>query len=44
MVIRPSGVVSKKDIGARRTRYIARFIMTLDAFVPKKVSETEKAN
>ena len=43
-VIRPRGVVSKNDIGARSTRVIARLSMTLLALVPKIVNESEKAN
>jgi len=43
-VIRPNGVVSKKDIGALRARDIARLSMLLLADVPITVRETEKAN
>jgi hypothetical protein len=34
LMIRPNGVVSKKDIGARRTRSYARCSMVLLALVP----------
>ena len=44
LVIRPSGVVSKKDMGARSTRVIARLSITLLAVVPNIVRESEKAN
>lgn len=43
-VIRPRGVVSKKDIGARRTRNMARFNITLLARVPKIEMETANKN
>jgi hypothetical protein len=43
-VMRPRGVVSKKDIGARRTRVTACRSMVLLAFVPNTESITEKAN
>jgi len=42
-VILPSGVVSKKDIGARSVRVMARLSIFLLALVPKMVSEMEKA-
>ena len=44
LVMRPSGVVSKNDIGARRTRLIARWSMTLPAWVPYTERESEKTN
>ena len=44
LVIRPSGVVSKKLIGALSTRVIARFNMILLARVPSTVRVTENAN
>lgn len=43
-MMRPSGVVSKKDIGARSVRVIARFSITLLAVVPNTVSDTAKLN
>lgn len=43
-VMRPRGVVSKKDIGARSVRVIARFSITLLDVVPNTVSETAKLN
>lgn len=44
LVIRPKGVVSKKDIGALSTRLMARFIITLLAVVPNTVREMAKKN
>lgn len=44
LVIRPSGVVSKKDMGARKTRVTAFFNMCLDALVPTMVMVTMKIN
>lgn len=43
-VIRPSGVVSKNDIGARSVRVIALLSITLLAVVPNTVRDTAKAN
>lgn len=43
-VIRPRGVVSKKDIGALSTRVMALFSMTLLAVVPMIVKDKEKPN
>jgi len=43
-VMRPRGVVSKKDIGARRTRVTASRSMTLEELVPNMDSRTEKRN
>jgi hypothetical protein len=43
-VIRPRGVVSKNDIGARRVRFIARLSITLLEVVPAIVSVTEYKN
>ena len=44
LVIRPRGVVSKNDIGARSARVIARLSILLLAVVPNIVKEIEKAN
>ena len=44
LVMRPKGVVSKKDIGARSTRVMARFIITLLAVVPNIVRKMAKKN
>ncbi len=41
-IMRPRGVVSKNEIGARRTRCIARRSMRLLASVPKIVRVSEK--
>jgi hypothetical protein len=43
-VMRPSGVVSKNDIGARKVRLIADWSITLLAFVPAivRVMENQK--
>ena len=43
-VMRPKGVVSKKDIGARSARVIALFNMVLLALVPMNVRKTENRN
>ena len=43
-VIRPRGVVSKKDMGARSTRVMAWLSMNLLEVVPKIVRESEKKN
>lgn len=43
-VIRPSGVVSKKDIGARSARVIALLSILLLAVVPIIVREIENKN
>jgi hypothetical protein len=43
-VIRPSGVVSKNDMGARRTRVIARCSIVFPASVPKTATDQEKRN
>jgi hypothetical protein len=43
-VMRPRGVVSKKDIGALRARVIAVFSILLLAVVPMMVSERAKKN
>jgi hypothetical protein len=43
-VMRPSGVVSKKAIGARSVLVIARFSITLLDVVPNTVRDTEKPN
>lgn len=44
LVIRPRGVVSKKLIGARKTRVMALFSITLLDRVPRTDRTTEKAN
>ena len=44
LVIRPSGVVSKKDMGARSARVIARLSIVLLALVPITVRATENRN
>lgn len=43
-VIRPRGVVSKKEIGARRARVIARVNIVLLAFVPNTVRQNANKN
>ena len=43
-VIRPSGVVSKKDMGARKVRVMARLSIFLLALVPMIVSDNAKEN
>jgi hypothetical protein len=43
-VMRPNGVVSKNDIGARRVRLTARLSITLLAVVPAIVSVMEYKN
>src|SRR3569833_4547003 len=44
LVMRPSGVVAKKDMGARSTRLMACRSIVLDAVVPKMDSDTMKEN
>lgn len=44
LVMRPRGVVSKKDMGARKTRVMACLSMCLDALVPTIVKITMKMN
>lgn len=44
LVMRPRGVVSKKDMGARRTLCMAWCSMTLEASVPPKDRTTENKN
>ena len=44
LVIRPRGVVSKKDMGALSARVIARFNITLLAVVPVIVRPKAKKN
>jgi hypothetical protein len=43
-VMRPSGVVSKKDIGARSTLVMARWSMVLPALVPNTATAHENIN
>lgn len=44
LVMRPSGVVSKNDIGALSVRVMALLSITLLDFVPRIVNETENPN
>ena len=41
-VMRPRGVVSKNDIGARKVRMMAALSITLEDFVPRRVMDMEK--
>ena len=43
-VMRPRGVVSKNDMGARRTRVMARCNIVLPASVPKTATDQENRN
>lgn len=43
-VMRPRGVVSKNDMGARSTRVIARWSIVLPASVPKTATDQENKN